>query len=319
MARYFCYHTSHVDSQGFRWDDNGLACLAFLLRSSTPWLQVAKHSSETGSQSSGVKTSVMMWTLNKSGTFEQNLELVAQAGYNKVELVSEFKSWSDSDTSRILARMKALRINVDAMAGMTLGFAVPTGGDAFVSELKTLIPIARRLGCGQIILLSGKRIASTSTTNQDASNQYSAQHTTCIATLKRAAKVLTAAGFVGVIEPIDRLENPSIYLDGVTEAFALVNAVGSPAIRVLYDLYHEQRTHGNLYRKARKQHRVRRPNPCRRCSGPSRARYRRVELRQHLSPTRSAEIQRHDRDGVLPYRRHDCNAAERAPTSIAQL
>jgi len=220
-----------------------------LVASSMPWQQVAKHSSETGSPPSGVKTSVMMWTLNKSGTFEQNLERVAQAGYNQVELVSEFKSWSESDTSRILARMQALGITVDAMAGMTLGFADPPGGNAFVSELKTLIPIARRLGCGQIILLSGKRIESTSTTNQDASNQYPTQHTTCIDTLKRAAKVLTAAGLVGVIEPIDRLENPSIYLDGVTEAFAVVNAVDSLAIRVLYDLYHEQRTHGNLIEK----------------------------------------------------------------------
>jgi len=50
----------------------------------------------------------MMWTLNKTGTFEQNLERVAQAGYHQVELVSEFKNWSQSDMARILARMQAL-------------------------------------------------------------------------------------------------------------------------------------------------------------------------------------------------------------------
>jgi len=206
--------------------------------------QGAVQPSAAGSPPPGVKTSIMMWTLNKSGTFEQNLERVAHAGYNQVELVAEFKGWSESDTSRILARMQALGIAVDAMAGMTLGFADPTGGDAFVSELETLIPISRRLGCGQIILLSGKRIESASASNQDG-----IQHAASIDTLKRAAKVLTAAGLVGVIEPIDRLENPSIYLDGVTEAFAIVKAVDSPAIRVLYDLYHEQRTHGNLIEK----------------------------------------------------------------------
>src|SRR6266700_7570001 len=63
------------------------------------------------------KTSVMMWTLNKNGTFEQNLERVAQAGYNQVELVSEFKNWSEPDARRILGRMQALGITVDAMAG----------------------------------------------------------------------------------------------------------------------------------------------------------------------------------------------------------
>ncbi len=79
----------------------------------------------------------MMWTLNKSGTFDQNPERVAQAGYNQVELVSEYKNWSPSDIARILARMKTVGISVDAMAGMTLGFADPSGGDAFISELKT--------------------------------------------------------------------------------------------------------------------------------------------------------------------------------------
>ena len=54
---------------------------------------------------------------------------------------------------------------------------------------------------------------------------------------------------MGVIEPIDRLEQPAIYLDGVTEAFAITRAVGSAQMKVLYDLYHEQRSQGNLLEK----------------------------------------------------------------------
>ena len=184
--------------------------------------------------------SVMMWTLRDRGSFEENLERVAQAGYHHVELVNEFKKWTEEDTRRILARMQALGISVDAMAGMTTGFADPSGGDAFLSELKGLIPVAQRLQAGQIILLSGKRIEGIS--RQD-------QHAASVATLKRAAELLRAAGMVGVIEPIDRLENPSIYLDGVNEAFEIVRAVGSPNIKVLYDLYHEQRESGNLIEK----------------------------------------------------------------------
>jgi len=199
-------------------------------------------------KTSVVKTSVMMWALNKNGTFEQNLERIAQAGYTQIELVNEYKAWSEPDSRRILARMQALGVTVDAMAGMTLGFADPAGGDAFLAELNGLIPMARRLGCRQIILLSGK-LLNSSGSSQNASMQNSAQHTASIETLKRAAQVLSGAGLVGVIEPIDRLENPTIYLDGVTEAFDLVKAVDSPAIRVLYDLYHEQRTHGNLIPK----------------------------------------------------------------------
>jgi hydroxypyruvate isomerase len=187
--------------------------------------------------------SVMMWTLRERGSFEENLERVAQAGYHHVELVNEFKKWSDEDSRRILARMQALGISVDATAGMTLGFADPSGGAAFVSELKEFIPTAQRLGCHQIILLSGKRIEGVPARDQ---------HAASIETLKRSAEVLHDANLVGVIEPIDRLENPSIYLDGVTEAFEMVRAVESPNVKVLYDLYHEQRESGNLIEKLEK-------------------------------------------------------------------
>jgi hydroxypyruvate isomerase len=185
----------------------------------------------------------MIWTLKKLGTFEENLEHVAQAGYHHIELVGEFKQWSDEDYRRILARMEELKVSVDATSGVSPGFADPSGGDAFLAALKDLIPAAKRLQCKQIILLSGKRIEGAAP---------GAQHAASIEALKRASDVLSSAGLVAVIEPIDRIENPTIYLDGVTEAFEIAHAVGSPNVRVLYDIYHEQREFGNLIEKFEK-------------------------------------------------------------------
>jgi hydroxypyruvate isomerase len=139
--------------------------------------------------------------------------------------------------------MEALKITVDATSGVKAGFADPGGGDAFVAELKGFLPVVQRLGCRQIILLSGKRIEGAAPGVQKAAS---------IETLKRAVDTLSAAGLTGVIEPIDRLENPSIYLEGVTEAFEIVRAVGSEKVKVLYDLYHEQRGLGNLIEKLEK-------------------------------------------------------------------
>jgi hydroxypyruvate isomerase len=187
--------------------------------------------------------SVMIWTLNKLGTFEENLDRVAHAGSHHVELVGEFKKWSDDDYQRILGRMEALKISVDATSGVSPGFADPSGQDAFLSALKDLIPAAKRLGCKQVILLSGKRIEGATP---------GSQHAAGIEALKRAADLLSTADLVAVIEPIDRIENPTIYLDGVTEAFEIAHAVGSPDVRVLYDVYHEQREFGNLIEKFEK-------------------------------------------------------------------
>jgi hydroxypyruvate isomerase len=187
--------------------------------------------------------SVMMWALNSRGSFEENLERVAQAGYRHVELVGEFRKWSEADTGRILARMEALKISVDATTVMTTGFADPAGGDAFVAELKRSIPVVQRLQCRQIIMVSGKRMEGVAA---------DAQHRASIETLKRVGDVLSAVDMSCVIEPIDRLENPPIYLNGVTEAFEITRAVGSPHVKVLYDLYHEQREFGNLIEKLEK-------------------------------------------------------------------
>lgn len=188
--------------------------------------------------------SVMMWTMKQMGSFQQNLERVAQAGYRCVELVDEFKHWQPDEQQRILARMQALGIRIDAMAGMTRGFADPAGASACLAELNALIPAAHSLGCSQIILMSGKRLD-----NMSAGISPEAQHRASIETLAAAAPVLAAAGITGLIEPIDRIENPPIYLDGVTEAFAIANAVSSPSVKVLYDVYHEQRGYGNLIEK----------------------------------------------------------------------
>ena len=189
------------------------------------------------------RLSVMIWTLRDHGTLEQNLEKVAEAGYRHIELTAEFKKWSEAEMTRFLAHIKALGITVDATTGMTLGFADPAGGDAYLAELRNVIPTLQRIGCPQLILVSGKRLGAAGP---------GIQHQASIETLKRAADILRAANIVGLMEPIDRIENPPIYLDGVTEAFEISKAVDSPNIKVLYDLYHEQRGYGNLIEKLEK-------------------------------------------------------------------
>lgn len=187
--------------------------------------------------------SVMLWTLRQHGTFEENLEQVAAAGYSHVELTGEFNKWSEDDWRRILTHMQALKLSVDATGGVKHGFADPAGGDSFLAELTAILPAVKRLECRQIILLSGKRVEGSA---------EGAQHAASIEALKRASELLDKAGVMGVIEPIDTLENPTIYLNGVTEAFEIAHAVGSPNVKVLYDLYHEQREHGNLIEKLEK-------------------------------------------------------------------
>jgi hydroxypyruvate isomerase len=204
---------------------------------------VAPGWAQAGAAALSERFSLMIWVLKSRGTLEENLERVAQAGYKHVELVGELWQWKDSDRDRVMAKMKALGITVDATAGMKVGFAIPDGGDAFLAGMRELIAAAKGVGCGRLILMSGKKLDGVTDEAQRAAS---------VETLKRAAEVLEREGMDAVIEPIDRLENPTIWMDGVEEGFELARQVGSPRIKVLYDLYHEQRTKGNLIEKLKK-------------------------------------------------------------------
>ena len=178
------------------------------------------------------RLSVMLWTLRPKYTAEQAIDLVAGAGYDGFELVDEDKKWSLADVTRIRAHIAQLGIVCDAMSGIDTGFAEPGAADRLASELTARMVQAERLGCQRIILLSGKR---------DTSMPREKQHAVCIENLQRAGDVAAKHGFTLLLEPIDALENPPIYLTRVEEAFEIARAVKQPSVQVLYDFYHQQR------------------------------------------------------------------------------
>src|SRR5437868_12578727 len=108
------------------------------------------------------KLSVMLWTVYKPLPFDQRLEKVAEAGYRAVELVNEFKDWSDDDFRKANAKKRSLGITFDSAAGVGKGSADPSGRDAFLADLKHFFPIAAKLECPTIIVLSGNRVEGVS-------------------------------------------------------------------------------------------------------------------------------------------------------------
>ena len=189
------------------------------------------------------RLSVMIWVLRKRASFEQNLETVAKAGYKHIELIGEFYQWTDAEHDRYMKKMADLGLSVDATTGMKLGFADTGDPSAYVANVKTLIAAAKKVKCSRLILMSGKVLPAMGDEKQ---------HAASVETLKQVAPVLEAEGMDAIIEPIDRLENPTYWMDSVDKAAAITRAVGSPRIRVLYDMYHEQRTQGNILAKLEK-------------------------------------------------------------------
>jgi hydroxypyruvate isomerase len=199
--------------------------------------------SQSGSSHPQPRFSVMLWTLGKSVPFDRCLEIVAAAGYQGVELVGEFHQWSNDEMQRVMAKMRSLRLRFDMISGVKSGFADPAGTNALLAELEGQFKIARMLESPQVNLKSGPRIGTLS---------GAVQHAASVENLKRVAELAASADVQIVIEPIDPIESPSMFMTSVSEGFDIVREVNSPHVRVLYDFYHEQRAQGNLIEKLEK-------------------------------------------------------------------
>jgi len=64
--------------------------------------------------------------------------------------------------------------------------------------------------------------------------------------LKYASEILEKAGVIMVLEPLNILNHPSLFLKRIPQAYAICKAVNSPSCKILDDLYHQQITEGNL-------------------------------------------------------------------------
>ena len=191
----------------------------------------------------GVRFSVMLWTLEAQFPFDRCIQIVAAAGYQGVELVGEFQKWTAEKRRQVMAQMRSSRLVFDSMSGVKTGFAEPQATDIFLAQLAEQLQAAKDLECPQVILLSGNRANGLT---------LEAQRSIAVENLKRAAELAARASIELLIEPIDFLENPKIFLATVSDGFEIVDAVNAPNVKVLYDFYHEQRSFGNLIEKLEK-------------------------------------------------------------------
>jgi len=48
------------------------------------------------------------------------------------------------------------------------------------------------------------------------------------------------------LEPLNYMDHPGLFLKKAAQAFEICRSVGSPSCKILYDIYHQQKTEGNL-------------------------------------------------------------------------
>ena len=146
---------------------------------------------------------------------------------------------------RIAAEMKRHNMQMGVFVAHTIGWdrANLTSGDkalreTFLKEIEESIEIARRVNAKWMTVVPGR-------VDERLRMEYQTANVT--EALKRAANLLEPHGLTMVIEPLNTLrDHPGQFLNTIAQAYQICRAVDSPSLKILYDIYHQQITEGNL-------------------------------------------------------------------------
>jgi hydroxypyruvate isomerase len=180
--------------------------------------------------------SVCVETLFRDKPFEQRLEYVADQGFQAFE----FWHRKGKDMNIALALKLALRLELAAFAASEASMVDPAQRRQFIADVTKAASLAVDMACANLIVTSGPAMPGVPREEQR-------WHLADV--LKEAAETAADAGVTLVLEPLNQRDHPGVFLSSSDEGFAIVREVNSPHVRLLFDIYHQQISEGDLTRR----------------------------------------------------------------------
>jgi hydroxypyruvate isomerase len=168
------------------------------------------------------------WLFSEAGdSFEQRIRAARDAGVPAVE----FWGWRERDLVGIARVLGDTGVEVTAFAtDPEVPLADPGAHDAAVCAIAESAEAAARIGCRNLIVVSGDR---------DERLAHETQRAAMVATLERAAPLAAARDVSLLLEPLNtRVDHIGTFLDSTAEGFAIVDEVAAPNVKLLFDVYH---------------------------------------------------------------------------------
>ena len=158
---------------------------------------------------------------------------VAELGYDAVELWG----WGDIDPTRARAALSETGVELLSLCTTEFRLNDPKFRESYIDGIKKTCELASLLGAKRIITQVGN----------DTGEAREHQHISIVEGLKALAPILSEYGITLMIEPLnDKFDHKGYYLTSSREAFDIVKEVGSPFVKVIFDIYHQQITEGNI-------------------------------------------------------------------------
>ncbi|QLE01411.1 TIM barrel protein [Galbibacter sp. BG1] len=163
-----------------------------------------------------------------------------------------FTAFEDNNMMKRSIKEQEAMAKVMEQRGMTMGVFVAhkiywkepnlANGDEnlrteFLTSIKEAVEVAKRVNAKWVTVVPG---------HVDLRLDLGYQTANVIESLKQASAILEPHGITMVLEPLNFRDHPGLFLKGSAQAFEICKAVGSPSCKILFDIYHQQITEGNL-------------------------------------------------------------------------
>lgn len=163
------------------------------------------------------------------------IRTVAKLGYDAIEMYD----WRGLDASVIRPVLEETGVEFLSLLVMENRLTTPACRDSWLSALKEACEAAGKLGVKKLITQVGN----------DTGAPRAEQHAAIVRTLTEAKPILEHYGITVMPEPLNvKVDHPGYYLTDAAEAFDIVREVDSPFVKIVYDIYHQQVTEGDIIR-----------------------------------------------------------------------
>lgn len=185
-----------------------------------------------------------MFTHHAGDDVIDQINFMAEAGFTAFE-DNNLKSRPVPLQKRIGETLAKHNMMMGVFVAHNIGWNEPnlTSGDPekrkiFLDEIKSSVEVAKRVNARWMTVVPGK-------TDPKLPHHY--QMSNVIEALKEASSILEPHNLTIVIEPLNNLtDHPGQFLTTTPQAYQICRSVESPSCKILYDIYHQQITEGNL-------------------------------------------------------------------------
>lgn len=150
---------------------------------------------------------------------------------------AETYNWKSLDKASVRVALNETGVELLSMCTSQFCMTTPSLRRKWLDGLRESCEAAYALGVRRLITQVGN----------DTGEPREFQHESIVCALREAAPILEKSNVTLMIEPLNTLvDHPGYYLTSSSEAFEIVREADHPLVKVVYDIYHQQVTEGNI-------------------------------------------------------------------------